>query len=40
MIEGIMSTGQAVGLMGLALVVGCGVGIVIGLCIDGEGSGK
>ena len=40
MIEGVMSAGQAVGLMGLALATGCGIGLLIGLCIDGGRSGR
>ena len=38
MIEGIMTAGQAVGLMGLALIVGIGVGLLIGLAIDDGGA--
>lgn len=38
MIEGIMSAEQAVGLMGLSLIVGIGVGIIIGLVAKTEGA--
>lgn len=40
MIEGIMTTEQAVGLMGLALIVGIGVGLIIGLGCDSERIGR